>query len=316
ARPRWTPDGRVAYLANREENWWRSEIVDIWTVDPDGGEPDRLSSGDRTVTTFAFAPDGRLAYVAVPPGAGSLFARNHHLYVDGEDRTAELDRSVWAGVLADMLPAREVPELQWTPDGEAVYSPLTGGGRIGVHRVPAAPGGRPEPVLAGDRVVAAFSLGGGRLAFLNTSFDDPLTLRVANADGGDERVLFDPNPWLRERALGQVRVMNFEHAGRTIDAWAVLPPGYAGGRVPTILNIHGGPHAAWGWSFPYVMQTLAGQGCAVVFCNSPGSQTYDQEFASSLTGRWGELDFPTWMALVDKAVADGLADPERLGVSG
>jgi dipeptidyl aminopeptidase/acylaminoacyl peptidase len=64
------------------------------------------------------------------------------------------------------------------------------------------------------------------------------------------------------------------------------------------------------------MQVIAGQGHAVVFCNSPGSQTYEQEFAASLTGRWGELDFPVWMKLVDKAIADGFADPERLGVSG
>lgn len=315
-RPRWTPDGRVAYLANHADDWWRSELMDIWAVSPDGGAPERLTDGAGTVTTFAFAPAGHLAYVCVPPGPGSLFARNHHLYVDGEDRTGHLDRSVWAGVLADMMPAREVPELQWTADSSAVFTPLTGGGRIGVHRVAAAAGAKPEPVLTGDRVVPAFTLGGGRLAFLSTSFDDPLSLRVANAEGSDERVVFDPNPWLRERALGQVRVMDFEHEGRTIDAWALVPPGYAGGRVPTILNIHGGPHAAWGWSFPFVMQILAGQGYAVVFCNSPGSQTYEQEFAASLTGHWGELDFPVWMALVDKAVADGLADSSRLGVSG
>src|SRR5260370_26492839 len=64
------------------------------------------------------------------------------------------------------------------------------------------------------------------------------------------------------------------------------------------------------------MQTLAGQGYAILFCNSPGSQTYEQEYSVCLTGRWGELDFPVWMALVDKAIAEGIADPERLGVTG
>jgi dipeptidyl aminopeptidase/acylaminoacyl peptidase len=315
ARARWMPDGRIAFLSNREEDWWRSEVVDVWAISPDGGEPERLTDGTGPITTFAFAPDGRLAVVRVGEGVGSLYARHHRLLVDGEDRTAGIDRSVWAGVLADMMPAREGPVVEWTPDGEHVYFPLTDGGRIHVHRVGAG-SGAPEQVLGGDRVMPAFSLGGGRLAFLSTAFDEPLTLRVANADGTDEKVLYDPNPWMHERALGEVRVMNFEHEGRTIDAWALLPPGYAGGRVPTILNIHGGPHAAWGWSFPYVMQTLAGQGYAVVFCNSPGSQTYEQEYAASLTGRWGELDFPVWMKLVDKAVADGFADSERLGVSG
>ena len=315
ARPRWTPDGRIAYLANHAGDWWQSEVVDIWTIDPGGGEPECLTPGGATVTTFAFAPGGTLGYVAIGPGPGSISARNQRLFVAGEDRTAGIDRSVWAGVMADMLPPREVPELVWTDDGESLYTPMTDRGRIYVDRV-ACGGGPPEPVLSGDRVIPAFSFGGGRLAFLSTSFDDPLTLRIANGDGSDERVLFDPNPWIRERALGQVRVMDFEHEGRRTDAWVLLPPGYSGGRVPAILNIHGGPHAAWGWSFSHVMQTLAGQGYAILFCNSPGSQTYEQEYSVCLTGRWGELDFPVWMALVDKAIAEGIADPERLGVTG
>lgn len=314
-RPRWIPDGRVAFLSNRSEDFWRSEIVDVWAVSPEGGEPERLTGGTAPITTFAFAPDGSLATVRVADGAGSLFARHHQLWIGEEHRTAGIDRSVWAAVLADMLPSRELPELQWTVDSQTLYFPMSDGGRIHVWRAEAA-GGPPRPVLTGDRVIPAYSLRGERLAFFSTDFDDPLTLRVANADGSDERVVFDPNPWLKERALGQVRVMDFEHEGRTIDAWALLPPGYAGGRVPTILNIHGGPHAAWGWSFPFVMQQLAGQGYAVVFCNSPGSQTYDHDFAASLTGRWGELDFPVWMKLVDRAIADGFANAERLGVSG
>ena len=313
ARPRWAPDGRIAFLSNREEDFWRSEAVDVWAVPATGGEPERLTTAAGPVSSFAFAPDGRLAYVATGPGPGSLFSRHQRLYVDGECVTAGIDRSVWAGVLADMLPAREAAELQWAPDG-ALYFPLTDRGRIHVYRLP--PGGQPEVVVGGDRVVAAYSLGGDRLAFLSTAFDDPLSLRVAAADGSGEQAVHEANPWLRDKALGEARPLSFEHEGRTVDGWAVLPPGYEGGRVPAILYIHGGPHAAWGWSFSHVMQAMAGQGYAVLFCNSPGSQTYEEEFASSLTGRWGELDFPVWMAFVDKAVADGIADPDRLGVAG
>lgn len=314
-RPRWTPDGRVAYLANHADDWWRSELVDVWAVDPEVGEPERLTSGSATVTTFAFAPDGTMAYVAIGSGPGSLFARNHHLFIGGEDRTAGIDRSVWANVNTDMTPPRDVPDLQWTSDSTALYTPITDRGRIAIARTEAA-GGPPQPVISGDRVIPSFSLGGNRLAFLSTSFDDPLTLRVANAHGSDEQVLFEPNPWLRERALGHVNAMPFKYEGRTIDAWVLLPAGYSGGRVPTILDIHGGPHAAWGWSFSHVMQTMAGHGYGVLFCNSPGSQTYDEDYSVGLTGRWGELDFPVWMAALDKAIADGVADPERLGVTG
>jgi dipeptidyl aminopeptidase/acylaminoacyl peptidase len=315
ARPRWAPDGTIAYLSNREDDWWRSEAMDVWSVDPKTGAQRRLTPGGATVTAFAIAPDGTLAHVAVGRGPGSLFARNHHLYIAGEDRTAEIDRSVWANILADMSTPREAPDLQWTRDGAVLYAPMSDGGRLRITRTEAADG-EPQTVVGGDRVVLSFALGGDRIAFTSTSFTDPVTLRTAKLDGSDERVLFDPNPWLRERALGEVRHTPFEHDGRTVDSWTMLPPGYSGGRVPTILNIHGGPHAAWGWTFSHLMQALAGQGYAVVFCNSPGSQSYDEEYSVALTGRWGELDFPYWMAAVDKAVADGIADPEQLGVGG
>jgi dipeptidyl aminopeptidase/acylaminoacyl peptidase len=316
AQPRWTPDGRIAYLANRDEDWWRSDVVDIWVVDSEGGDPQRLTSGGAWVTSFGFAGNGTLAYVAGVAGLGTRYARHLHLFIGGVDRTAGLDRSVWAGVgPSDTAPPRETPDLYWAEEADAVYTPMTNGGRIGVVRYESA-GGAFKPVLSGDRVILAYSLAAGKVAFLSTSFDDPLTLRTAKVDGTDEHVVYEPNPWLRERALGQVRVMNFEHAGRTIDAWAMLPPGYQGGRIPTLLNIHGGPHFAFGWNFSVITQTMAGQGYAVLACNSPGSQTYDEEYSLSLTGRWGELDFPVWMALVDKAVLEGIADPERLGVMG
>jgi dipeptidyl aminopeptidase/acylaminoacyl peptidase len=86
--------------------------------------------------------------------------------------------------------------------------------------------------------------------------------------------------------------------------------------VPTVLYIHGGPHAAYGWSFPFVFQVLAGAGYAVVYCNPPGSQTYSEEFSGRVCRAWGEADFPCFMALVDRAIEAGIADPDRLGVAG
>src|SRR5205085_3742010 len=126
-----------------------------------------------------------------------------------------------------------------------------------------------------------------------------------------------PNPWMAERALGRLDVLDLEHAGESIDAWTLVPPGAGEGeRLPALVYIHGGPHAAYGWSFPFVFQVLAGAGYAVVFCNPPGSQSYAEEFARRLGGAWGETDFPYVMALADKAVADGFADPARMGVAG
>src|SRR5262249_7146051 len=213
----------------------------------------------------------------------------------------------------DTSPVREATDPIWL-DGR-VYFEVSDRGSVHVYR--AASGGEPELVIGGQRAVTGLSVAGGRVAFISTSFDDPTSLRVAGLDGTGERVLFDPNQWMGEVALGAVRSFNFSHDGRDIDAWRLLPPGATGAeRLPTLLYIHGGPHAAYGWRFPFVLQILAGGGNAVVFCNPPGSQSYGEEFATSVLGAWGEIDFPYFMALLDRAVEDGFADPERLGVGG
>ncbi|HSR22972.1 MAG TPA: S9 family peptidase, partial [Candidatus Eisenbacteria bacterium] len=235
------------------------------------------------------------------------------LWIGDECMTRELDRTSVPTVLADTLGERETPDLAWH-DGW-FYFEVSDRGAVHVYR--AHPGQPPECVIGGRRVVGGISLAAGVLAFVSSDPDDPVTLWLADVDGGRERVVFEPNPWVRERALGTLRVIDLVHQGEAIDAWALLPPGTPdGARQPTLLYIHGGPHAAYGWSFPFVFQVLAGAGYAVVFCNPPGSQSYCEEFARRLRGAWGELDFPCFMALADRAIEAGLADPDRLGVGG
>jgi dipeptidyl aminopeptidase/acylaminoacyl peptidase len=317
ARVRWTPDGRIAFLSNLEPDHWRSLQAAVYAVSTDGNpQPERLTGMFTAASAYAISPQGRVAVIASTEGEGSVYARHQRLYVDGECLTCGVDRSLWAGVLADTHPAAECPDPAWSADGEWVYVPMTDRGTLGVSRVP-ADGGEPQPVAGGHRVVSFWSLGGDTLAMVSTAQDEPLVVNAAAADGARERTLFEPNPWVKQRALGNVAPFDFEFEGRTVDAWRMLPPGYQPGtRVPTLLYIHGGPHAAYGWSFPFVFNILAGAGYAIVFCNPPGSQTYEEEYAERLTGHWGETDFPYFMALVDKAVEAGFADVQNLGVGG
>jgi dipeptidyl aminopeptidase/acylaminoacyl peptidase len=273
----------------------------------------RISRHEAILSGFAYAANGTLATLRTDD-ANPFGGRHVRFWIDGDCVTGDLDRTSAHVVLVDTAPGREAPDPVWA-DGQ-VYFEVADRGSIHVYR--ARPGGRPERVVGGQRVVTGLSVGGGLLAFTSSSPEDPMSLRVADLDGGRERVLFDPNPWLlQERSLGSLRHIEVQHDGTGADGWALLPPGHEEGRrVPTLLYIHGGPHAAYGWSFHLVFQILAGAGYAVVFCNPPGSQSYSEQFARCLRGAWGEMDFPYFMALVDSAVEAGFADPERLGVGG
>ena len=101
--------------------------------------------------------------------------------------------------------------------------------------------------------------------------------------------------------------------GREIQGW-LLPAG--DGVRPLAVQIHGGPHTLYGWSPVLEWQVLAGAGVSVLASNPRGSEGYGEAFNRANLGDWGDGPMADVIAGVDAAVADGLADPERLGVTG
>jgi dipeptidyl aminopeptidase/acylaminoacyl peptidase len=107
-----------------------------------------------------------------------------------------------------------------------------------------------------------------------------------------------------------------------MEGMLVYPAGHTRGtRVPLALNVHGGPagtHAntftpaarLWGWPL------FAQKGYAVFFPNPRGSGGYGESFRSANVRDWGVADYEDLMKGVDALVERGVADPERLTVSG
>jgi len=96
-------------------------------------------------------------------------------------------------------------------------------------------------------------------------------------------------------------------------------PGSSSGNAspyPTILFVHGGPHGMYGDMFLFQMQLFASNGYAVLYTNPRGSAGYGDDFALRVIEDWGGGDYEDIMAAVDLAVEAGIADPDRLGVTG
>jgi dipeptidyl aminopeptidase/acylaminoacyl peptidase len=87
-------------------------------------------------------------------------------------------------------------------------------------------------------------------------------------------------------------------------------------RYPVILNIHGGPHAAYGYTFDHEFQWMAAKGYIVLYPNPRGSTTYGQEFGNIIQYSYPGDDHKDLMAGVDELIARGWADPDRLGITG
>jgi dipeptidyl aminopeptidase/acylaminoacyl peptidase len=83
------------------------------------------------------------------------------------------------------------------------------------------------------------------------------------------------------------------------------------------VDIHGGPYASWpSGRWLAFHQSLAAAGYAVVLPNPRGSTSYGQEFTRACTGDWGGGDYHDILACLDDLVERGIADGERMFVSG
>jgi dipeptidyl aminopeptidase/acylaminoacyl peptidase len=89
-----------------------------------------------------------------------------------------------------------------------------------------------------------------------------------------------------------------------------------GSPIPTILFIHGGPNGQDAHTFDFQRQWLASKGFAELNVNYRGGSGRGQSYAKAIAGDWGHYEVEDLMAGVDKAVSMGIADPNRMCVTG
>ena len=105
--------------------------------------------------------------------------------------------------------------------------------------------------------------------------------------------------------------------GKHIQAWLQKPPNFdPHKKYPLILNIHGGPHVAYGHIFDHEFQWMAAKGYVVLYPNPRGSTSYGQEFGNVIQYHYPGDDYKDLMAGVDEAIKGGYIDDKKLGVTG
>ena len=105
--------------------------------------------------------------------------------------------------------------------------------------------------------------------------------------------------------------------GKPIEAWVQRPPDFdPAKKYPLILDIHGGPHSAYGYTFDHELQWMAAKGYVVLYPNPRGSTTYGQDFGNVIQYHYPGDDYKDLMAGVDAVIAKGWVDPGKLGVTG
>jgi len=328
--PAWSPDGTwLAYCANATPDADLDDAADLWIIRADStGAPRPLSRTIGRVESPAWSPDGaRIAYIGHDnecAGEGTL-PRVWVATVDGGELvclTRGYDGSVGHHIGSDARPQSGSGGLTWTPDVSRIYFLTTERGRCQVASVSLADGAvRMETTGDHDLIGCSLDAAARRAACVEC---DPLTPgEVAVADLQDDRraPLRRLSAWNGPVAdtLALVRPEPFEYKtpdGFIVDGWVMKPAG-AGPKVPAVLEIHGGPHGAYGYAFSNQFQLLCAAGYGVVYTNPRGSHGAGQAFLAATRHDWGGGDYRDLMGALDRAVEiHEWIDPGRLGVCG
>src|SRR5439155_1097038 len=105
--------------------------------------------------------------------------------------------------------------------------------------------------------------------------------------------------------------------GKRVQGWVLKPPRFnASKKYPMILEIHGGPNAAYGYTFTHEFDWMAAKGYVVVYTNPRGSTSYGQDFANIIQYHYPGDDYKDLMAGVDEVLKRGYVDSTRMGVTG
>jgi dipeptidyl aminopeptidase/acylaminoacyl peptidase len=169
-------------------------------------------------------------------------------------------------------------------------------------------------VLGGDVEVGGHAVGGDRIVACVARPDTFGELVVV--EGGDARTLTSFGA--RAAASGIALPRELTVAGRDgypVHGWVATPAGE--GPFPVILQIHGGPFAAYGVHLFDETQVLVDAGYAVVYSNPRGSAGYGRAHGRSIRQQMGTVDFADVIDFLEGAIADdSRLDGDRVGVMG
>ena len=311
SQPAWGPNSDIiAFASKRQGDPDRHDNSDIYVIEAsEGATPRQLTTWDGGDYSPTFSPDGRrIAYLQAGPPKYSSYDPSQLavISVDGGQPslpTSELNRYV--------------SSPRWSRDGKKLHFIIEEDRVNSVASVPFG-GGKIKSLYPGKSSpgsVFSYSVGRKGIVVVASFPQRPAELYRAGdglALSDHNRELSDSISWATVEGLDSI-----SKDGTPIGSMLLKPPGFQEGvAYPTIAYIHGGPVGQDRFEFDGTAQVLAAQGYLVVNPNYRGSNGKGREFSRAIYQDWGNLEIQDIHSAVDKLVADGLADPGRLGIGG
>jgi dipeptidyl aminopeptidase/acylaminoacyl peptidase len=328
----WSRDGSRVYFVSdrRTEAYYYPRDSDLYEIAASGGDATRLVSIDGTIGPYALSPDGkRLAFVGALHGNPERSYSQPDLFVvdlpSGAPRnlTASYDFDINGSIGGDQrAPRGQQPSAPvWSRDGRFIVIRAGEYGNAHLTQVDVERGAKESLVNnPGDVMSYTADPSGLKFAFVLSTATALGDLYVADGETGAKpaRLTSFNDELFTQLTMNQPEEIWYtSFDGKKIQGWILKPPGFeAAKKYPLILQIHGGPHAAYGNTFTHEFQWMAAKGYVVLYTNPRGSSNYGQEFGNIIQFRYPGDDYRDLMAGVDEVLKKGYIDESRMGVTG
>ena len=332
--PQFSKDGSTIYYRSLhvKEPYYEDQHSQLWSVPATGGESKQAFDFLGGMGDFDFSPDGkRLAFTGTKNMTPTRSHDQSDLFmcdVTGsaigapKNLTSTYDFEIGGGVGGDQSPPRGGSSggLIWSADGGSIIIKVGEQGRANLKRIDSRTG----VVLAlttGDQDVMQYGASGDAKTLV-ALISNTVTLGDLNAvDAATGRILrltsFNDELFNSLDLTPAEDVWYTSFDGKKIHTLVQKPPHFdPTKKYPMILNIHGGPHSAYGHTFFHEMQWMAAKGYLVLYPNPRGSTTYGQDFANIIQHHYPGDDATDLLIGVDEMVKKGWADPAKLAVTG
>ena len=287
-----------------------------------------LPKGEKS--NVKWSPDGKwVAYAGDVDEADPWGTRNTKLYVvsanggDAKDLTGHEDYDLSAATLSDTKEAGFGTTLEWKPDNSGLIIQIGWQGETQLAFV--SLDGRFELLTEGKHSISMGNVSndGSRIAATFGHATMLPEIAMVEPELGTGHMVSKLLTHFNEEFHSEIELSEPEEfwldstEGSKLHGWVMKPIGYlAPKRYPALLQIHGGPHAQYGWAFFHEFQLLAAQGYVVVYTNPRGSKGYGEAHCAAIRGNWGTHDWEDIQVATRWMQHQSFIHPGQMGVMG
>lgn len=327
----WAKDSSTIYFTSdqRDEPYYEFGPTDIYSVSVAGGQPAKLTSFAIGGGNFSISPNGKqLAFVGSTNEPVNSYSQPDLWVMDlaagaqPRNLTRDFDYDLSSGVGGDNAAPRGGGgnQLVWSADGKSIITVVgkEGKANLGAFNLVT---GKETDVTKGNQAIVSFRAtpDAAKFVYLISTPTRVGDLFFVSAAGAEPKQITR----LNEELFSHLNLTEPEEIwyksfdGKKVQAWVQKPPNFdASKKYPLILNIHGGPHTAYGFVFDHEFQWMAAKGYVVLYPNPRGSTTYGQDFGNIIQYHYPGDDYKDLMAGVDELISRGYIDTNKLGVTG